>query len=234
MTKSILPFKIVFKDRLFYSRFEYTIGFQLDEASCLRELDHTYIDTMIERRKVWREVAHQRWQKTNNTFGNILTRRTKEITGQTVNDLHEFARHLLTTTADFKLIVSSNYGHVYTNDCKLIDQLSDLGSLKQKIYRRAVITRAKDTISLRNPQHQFRSYFKSTKITAEQKDHLVAFLTMQTEIRVSPALSGWMLTPFHRTQDYFFVDHNEMTWLTMLSLVRTGLVRKTMQIIATK
>jgi len=189
---------------------------------------------MIERRKIWREVAHQRWQKSNNTFGNILTRRTREITDQTVIDLHEFAQYLLSSSADYKLIVSSNYGHVYTNDRKLIDQLSDLRSLKQKIYRRAVITRAKDTISLRNPQHQFRSYFKSTKITAEQKDHLVAFLTMQTEIRISPALSGWMLTPFHRTQDYFFVDHDKMTWLTMLSLVHSGLVRKTMQIIATK
>jgi len=228
-------FKLVLKDRLFYNRFEYAIGFQLDEVNCLRRLDHGHIDTMIERRRAWREIAQQRWQKSNNTVGgSILTRRTREITDKTVADLHELAAHLLTTASDFKLIVSMNYGHVYTNDPNLIDQLSDLGSLKQKIYSRAVITRPQNTIRLKNPQHQFRSYFKSVKITQEQKDHLLAFLANQTETRSSPALISWILTPYHRTQDYFFVDHNDMSWVTMFSLVRPGLIRKTMQIIPDK
>lgn len=227
-------FKTVFKDRLFYNRFEYAIGFQLDEANCLRQLDHSYIDTMIERRKAWKEVAQQRWQKSNNTFGNILTRRTRDITDKTVSDLHDLAEYLLTTTSDFKLIVSVNHGYVYTNDLDLIDQLSNLAALKQKNYSRAIVTRPQNTVQLKNPHHRFRSYFKSAKITEEQKNHLQAFLANQIETRTSPALDNWIATPFHRTQDYFFVDHNQMSWLTMLSLVRPGLIRKTMQIIPTK
>lgn len=234
MIKLIHRFKLTVKDQLFYNQFEYVIGFQLDEVSCLRELDHSYIDTMIERRRAWREVAHQRWQKSNNTFGNILTRRTREITDKTVSDLHELADQLLNSQSDFKLVVSANHAHVYSNDLQLIDQVGDLKSLKQKTYSRAIVGRPKNTIRLKDPKYRFRSYFKSTKITEEQKNHLLAFLTTQTEIRISPALSGWVLTPFHRTQDYFFVDHNEMSWLTMLSLVRPGLIRKTMQIIPTK
>ena len=234
MTKSIHPFKTVVKDRLFYSRFEWSIGFQIDEASCLRELDHGYIDDMIERRRVWREIAQQRWQKANNTFGNILGRRTREITDATVENLHDLAETLLTSTTDFKLVVSANHAHVYANDQNLIDQLADLTYLKQKTYTRAVITRPKNTISLANPRHAFRSYFKTTKITDEQKNHLTAFLNTQTEARTSPALNVWLKSAFHRTQDYFFVDHDQMSWLTMLSLVRPGLIRKTMQIIPAK
>jgi hypothetical protein len=58
------------------------------------------------------------------------------------------------------------------------------------------------------------------------------FLQGQDEVRISPALAEWVDTPFNRTQDYFFVDYNAETWLTMLSLVRPGLIRKTVQIVA--
>ena len=227
-------FKIIFKDRLFYNRYEYAIRFNLDEASCLRELDHDHIDTMIERRKAWREVSLQRFQKTNNTFGNILSRRQKDITEKTVDDLHGLAELLLLSSSDFKLVVSASQGYVYTNDRCLIDQIGELSGLTQKDYSRAVITRPHNTITLKNPKHQFRSYFKTTKLTDEQKGHLMGFLNNQTTARCSPALIGWLAGNFHRTQDYFFIDHTEMLWLTMLSLVCPGLIRKTMKIIPAK
>ena len=227
-------FKLVLKDRLFYNRFEYAIGFHLDELSCLRELDHGYIDDMIERRRAWRDIAQQRWQRSNNTFGNILTRRQKDITEKTVEDLHVLADLLLATPIDFKLVVSANQGYIYTNDCSLIDQLTDLECLTQKDYSRAVVTRPRNTIRLKNPKHQCRSYFKIAKLTDEQKIHLTGFLLNQKTVRLSPALNEWIVGPFNRTQDYFFIDHNEMSWLTMLSLVRPGLIRKTMQIIPAK
>ena len=34
------------------------------------------------------------------------------------------------------------------------------------------------------------------------------------------------------TRDYFFVDHDSLNWTTMLALVRPGLIRCTMDIIA--
>jgi hypothetical protein len=53
-------------------------------------------------------------------------------------------------------------------------------------------------------------------------------------VRLSPALKSWISQSFNRTQDYFFVDHDSLTWLTMLSLVQPGIVRKTMHIIPAK
>ena len=233
MTKLTQQFKLVVKDRLFYNRFEYAIGFYLDEASCLRELDHAHIDHMLERRVAWRDIALQRIAGSKSMILG-LSPRPKEITEKTVGDLHAAAEVLLTTAADFKLVVSVSQVYVYTNDTGLIDQLSDLPGPTHKEYTRAVVCRPKNTIKLKNPNHQFRSYFKTNKLTDEQKIHLKNFLNNQPTVRISPSLTTWLAGTFHRTQDYFFVDHSEMSWLTMLSLVQPGLIRKTLQIIPAK
>ena len=233
LTKSIQQFKIVVKDRLFYNRFEYAIGFYLDEASCLRDLDHAHIDSMIKRRVAWRDIALQRIAGTKSMILGLAPR-PKEITEKTVSDLHTVADVLLTTVADFKLVVSVSQVYVYTNNTGLIDQLSGLAGPTHKEYTRAVVCRPKNTIKLKNPNHQFRSYFKTNKLTDEQKTHLKNFLSNQPTVRISPSLTIWLTSVFHRTQDYFFVDYNEISWLTMLSLVHPGLIRKTLQIIPAK
>ena len=51
LTNLNLKFKPVVKDRLFYDQYTYCIGFHLDEVSCLRELNHQYIDVIIDRRR---------------------------------------------------------------------------------------------------------------------------------------------------------------------------------------
>jgi hypothetical protein len=101
-------------------------------------------------------------------------------------------------------------------------------------YSRAVVGRPRNTIQLRNPKYQWRSYFKVGKLTAEQKAHLKNFLANQPDIRISPALTQWINFKYTRTQDYFFIDYNESVWLTMLGLVQPGLIRKTLEIIPTK
>ena len=228
-------FKSVNKDRLFYDRYKYCLGFYLDEVSCLRDLDHAMIDDTMGRRKQWREIAQQRWSNGHQRHGVILRRVWREITEKTVTDLHMLADQLLTTSAEYKLVVSVNQGYIYTNNLKLIDQLSAMPELAYKTYTQARVTRPKNTIELKNPQYQFRTYFKLMKLTAQQKDQLMEFLHGQkSHVRLSPGLHRWFDTPFNRSQDYFFVDHNTESWLTMLSLVHPGIVRKTMHIIPAK
>ena len=231
-TRKFSPVK---KDRLFYDQFEYCIGFWLDEVNCLRTLDHACIDEFIQRRKQWREIAQQRWVNHNRNHGIILSRRWQEITEKTVQDLHTLAEVLLTTPYKFKLVVSLNQGYVYTNDLALIDRLDSLPELSYVTHTQAQVTRPKNTIELKNPRYKFRSYLKLANLTVQQKDHLADFLYNQREhIRVSPAMQRWIDQPFNRTQDYFFIDHDTETWLTMLGLVRPGLIRKTMHIIPAK
>jgi hypothetical protein len=190
---------------------------------------------MIERRKQWREIAQQRWVSGRQKHGIIMSRRWKDITEKTAEDLHSLATVLLSTNADFKLVVSLNQGYVYANDTTLIDRLAIMSELTYKTYTRAKVVRPKNTIQLRNPQHQFRTYLIMCKLTAEQRHNLEEFLIAQSaHVRLSPALKRWIDTPFNRTQDYFFIDHDSKTWTTMLSLVQPGIIRKTMHIIPTK
>lgn len=228
-------FKPIIKDRLFYNRFEYSIGFELDEVSCLRDgIEHAHIDSMIKRRRQWHDIAQQRWNHNRHISSTIIAKRQKNITDIMVSNLHEFSEILLTTGIDYKLVVSVNHGQVYTNDIHLVNQLDELYFLRNKHYSQATITRPKNTIRLKNPKHNYRSYFKITKLTDQQKIHLTGFLLNQKTVRLSPALDEWIVGPFHRTQDYFFIDHNEMSWLTMLALTTPGLIRKTQQIIPAK
>ena len=227
-------FKLITKDRWFYNQYEYCLGFWLDEVNCLRELSHEHVDQMLERRQQWREIAQQRWNQGQRQHS-ILGRRFRPITEETVADLHELTHTLLSTTSQFKLVVTVNQAHVYTNDLALIDQLRAMPALKYQTLSQAVITRARDTIQLRRPRHAWRTYLRHIKITAEQKQHLIAFLQGQhTQVRLAPSLVSWMDQPYLRTQDYFFVDHDSANWCTMLALVQPGVIRKTLAIVAAK
>jgi hypothetical protein len=214
---------------LFYDRFQYSISFYLEEATCLRELDHEYIDTMIRRRIHYRDISQQSWL---NGKQSIMSRRWKDITNETVANLHAVADVVIDCKADFKLVTSLNTVWIYTNNQSLIKKIDQLGFLKHKSCTEAVINRPKNTIRLKNPQHTNRSYLKISKLTAEQKTQLINFFVNQQEhIRVSPGLSAWCDSAFHRTQDYYFIDHDGESWLVMLSLIHPGLIRKTVELI---
>lgn len=230
MTNSNLKFKKISKDRLFFNRFQYGISFELDEVNAITSLNHEEIDNIIERRIAWREVSIQRWN--NGGKNTIMSRRWKDITGDTLQNLHDLCDILLNTSSEHKLVTSASDAWVYTNDLEFIKQLSGLKILGNKKYREAVIDRPRNTISLKNPKHQHRSYFAAVKLSLEEKTQLHNFLNNQTEIRCSPGLAMWFDLTFHRTQDYFFVDHNGENWLLMLALVRPGLIRKTVDLIA--
>lgn len=234
MTESAVKFLSVGKDRLFYNRFSYCIGFQQDEVSCLRELDHDLIDQQIQRRQQWREHTNMRWASVLKPVSTLNGRR-KTIQPGTIEDLHTLASVLLHTVADFKLVVSMDQAHVYTNDSDLIDAIDCLPMLRHKTLTQAKVTRPKNTIQLQNPLHQYRTYFKATKLTTVQKQQLMDFLNNQAgHIRISPALKQWFGQGFNRTQDYFFVDFNSPSWASMLALVTPGLTRKTLCIVAAK
>ena len=230
-------FKSVFKDSYFYNKYRYCISFELDEASVLKSLDHDYIDAIIERRKVWREVAQQRWSRTKQALTSslshtILTRRHKEITAETEENLHDLAEILIKTSTDYKLVTSVNQGWIYTNTVTFIKKLDSLNYLHDKDYTEAIVSRPKNTVKLKNPIHTHRSYFKSTKLNIQQKQNLINFFANQPDIRVAPAFNKWLIeSPYMRTQDYFFIDHMGESWLVMLSLISPGLVRKTLEII---
>jgi hypothetical protein len=160
----------------------------------------------------------------------------KVIDDQVIDNVHHFADHLLASTDDFKITVSTDYAYVYTNSLKIIAEIQNLPYVKFSSCTEVNINRPKDTVKLKNSSNRYRSYFKFLKITDKEKENLVNFFKIQkNNIRVSPALSEWVKAPkYNRIQEYYFIDYDDSMWLTMLSLVRPGIVRKTKEIITAK
>jgi len=103
------------------------------------------------------------------------------------------------------------------------------------VHRQVHVQGRPNTVLLKHPRHAWRSYFRQQLITAEQKHNLIKFLTVQANVRLSPSMK-WFLTSSHQTRvfDYFFVDHDDSSLLTMLALIMPGLVRRTLPIVTDK
>lgn len=193
----------------------------------MRGLSHDLIDERLDQRIEWRNIARKRWRSSMESTGwNVIT---DEIRA----DLHLICNKILDSQVDCKLIVSTHFGWIYTNDLNLINQLKSLRCLTNKTYTQAVVNRPKNTVRLKNSPYSTRSYFINVKLTPAEKDTLKNFFANQQEhIRTSPSFNSWLTVhPYLRTQDYFFIDYTGEQWLTMLSLIRPGLIRKTLTII---
>ena len=222
-----LPFKSVPGDRLFYDHWQYCISFRLEEVNCLRySLDVEKIDELLTRREVWRERVRQRWPQNN------FVRPHNPITDTTRDTLYAFADFLKLSTDPYKMVISVNQCWIYSNSTLFLERIERLPFVNYSKFTEAVIVRPRNTVAVKHPNHNYRSYFRTTKLNNEEKDRILSFLQNQPDIRISPALKEWIATPFNRTQGYFFVDYDSETWLTMLGLVRPGLIRKTVQIVA--
>jgi hypothetical protein len=220
-------FKPVSSDRLFYDHWQYCIRFRLHEASALRDsLELEEIDAVLERRSIWRERVRRRWPK------NDFVREHDDITDQTRENLYAFADFLQQVTDPYKIVISINQCWIYSNNSNLLERIGRLPFVSSTKFTQAVIARPRNTVAVKHPRHQHRSYFRNIKLTDSEKDRIQCFLHSQPDVRISPALTQWLATPFNRTQDYFFIDYNAETWLTMLALVRPGLIRRTVQIVA--
>ena len=222
---SNLKFKSVDKDRLFYDQYRYSVSIPIQEVNALRtELSHESIDRAIALRLAY-------WSTMPNHANRV-------IESGTVDQLHKICDFLLSITDEYKLVFYYNHWlTIYTNSLVLLDQVDALDYVDVKNYSQVNINRPKDTILLKNSVHNKRSYFRQRSITNHQKNTLTNFLLAQQDyIKLSPGLQNWM----HKDRmhsyvlEHFFIDYSDDQWLTMLSLVHPGLVRKTVQIIQDK
>lgn len=227
----MLPFKLVPKDRLFYDKFEYCIGFFVEEATALREINHDYVDSILDGRIRYKEDCHRKALQSLQNTSWMMEKQFRPITQVTRERLHEVAETLIRANTEYKSVVSMNNMWVYTNSTELINELDDLTFLLHKHYTRAIINRPRDTIIVRRSRFSMRSHLKSVALTAQQADKLrVFFLRNQGEIRLSPGLNEWCQGVYRRTMDYYFFDYSDPGWIMMISLINPQLLGKTLTI----
>jgi len=212
-----------------HGRYDHCVRFVIPEASVLRYLDAKRIDKIIAWRREWgRKVMTNpgswvhAWAKAN-------------ITDQQVVDLHAMCDFLVNDARPRKLMISTDVVYLYTTDETLVRDVMSLPYVQNAVHYQARIQGPPNTVLLKNPRHAWRSYFRQQLITAEQKHSLVKFLTAQSDVRLSPSMK-WFLISGHQTRvfDYYFVDHDDSGFITMLSLIAPGIIRRTLPIVTDK
>lgn len=227
-----LKFKTVRSDQLYYGLYQYSASFQLQECWIFRyTTDHSDIDTRLTRQQEWREKMRQRWPADRmNRYHSIIDDVTRA-------NIHAMADFVTGISTPYKIVVENKTMRIYTNDLNIVQAIEHIPFVQRRRYSEVLVDRPRDTILLKNPRYKLRSYFKETRISPEDKQAVAQFLANQPGIRIGAGLQSWIDDGYTRysskyTRDYFFVDHDNHSWLTMLALVRPGLIRRTVQIIA--
>lgn len=227
-----LKFKTVSSDQLYYGQFQYSASFQLQECWVFRyTFDHATIDSRLTKQQEWRDHLRKRWP------ADQMNRYHSYIDDATRENIHSMADFITGISTPYKIIIENKTMRIYTNDLNIVQAIEHIPFVQRRRYGQVVVDRPKDTIKLKNPQHQYRSYFRETRVTTEERDAIGRFLLSQPGIRIGQGLKEWLngspgAYVSKYTREYFFVDYNHASWPTMLALVRPGLIRRTVQIIA--
>jgi len=195
---------------------------KLREAGCLRKLDHTSINRTVAVRRSWVERSPDYYSS------------NRAITDEMVQNLHAMCDVLINTQHQHKMIVESDHVRVYANNYQLFNDITQaVPALHYVNYTQAVIDRPRNSIKLKESTYSHRTYFRSARLSDQQKRSISQFLRNQDAIKLSPGLKNWTLYSEWRsgTESYYFVDHNDTAWMTMLSLIYPGLIKNTIQIV---
>lgn len=235
LINSNLEFKVVNSSQLYFDQFEYRAIFYLQELPCLRNLkndpdkDRQMISWNLSQRKKFKDHLRQ-----VNWGGNWHSQNGLPIGDEVEPNLLSFYDFYTSDPDAKKLIIQSGgYGYLYTNNKKYLEELSRLLFIKNVSGFQINVVFPKGTITLKNPKHPCRLYFKDKKISKQQRGYLVNFLkNHEGQIRLGPALAHWV-----KKEEYcylygnFFVEYDHESFVSMLSLVSPNTVRKTVTLI---
>jgi hypothetical protein len=219
---SLLPkdVTIVEKDRLFYDQWEYCVSFfPVKECSLLTKLDHAAID---------RGVA---WRNGYRGPGDM-------ISPNDVKKLHNICDVLLSTKVTYKTRREWYTLFLYMNDLTLAQEILDNSFVKLGELKQAVITKPRDVLVRVNPVNKYRTYFRSRRYTAEQKAILLNFYqNNKKDIVFGESFRYWLIGRGYMTewtQAHYYIDHDSISWLSMINMLFPGSTSKTLSIQAAK
>jgi hypothetical protein len=192
------------------------ILFLLPEASFLRELRHEKIDQSIAYRNEW------------------IARRggARHITTEVQQVLHEACDYLLTRTHPFKKVVCGNGMWLYTNDLKDFEDIGAIPTGEILYINQAEVTLTANAVTLKNPRHAFRTYFRDRWLPNDELATLRRYFDTRRDIfRLGPGFARLVEGRRMWVAANHFVDHNEPHADFLINMAVPGIVRKTLPII---
>lgn len=132
-----------------------------------------------------------------------------------------------------KIASSSDMLYLYTNDYDIIEQLNGRNHYRAML-RVVEVPLPPGELFKKDSEYSFRSYLTSKNFTTSEKEALERYIS-NSGASVSPALARWFRSPGANTSArHFFIDHNSLDILTLISLIKPGLVNKSVKIVTSK
>jgi len=206
----------VSRSSLYYGAWQYVILLHLPEASFLRDLSHKKIDQSISYRNGW------------------IARRggSQSIDSVTRQVLHDTCDYLLARKNPFKKVVCGNGIWLYTNNLEDFEDLDTVPTGKVLYANQAVLTLTPDAVTLKNPRHQFRTYFRDRWLSDTELFNLRKyFQTRPGQFRLGPGFKNLVDGRRMWVMSNYFVDHDEPQADFLINMAVPGIVRKTLPII---
>jgi hypothetical protein len=206
-----------------------------DEIGCIRSLDQKKMQSHIRIRMDYEQSRNNHYQRYGENFESRFTTRCRD-------NLEGMRALLAAETHPKKMVFFNNFLTVYTNNLGLHGRLMACDWIESVDLKRAELNLPPDTILLKNPQYQYRTYFRGRSLGKTQKARLAAWVTTQgnditaskslqafLNIEISPKQMHWWRSD--ATESYYYIEHNSLQYETMLSMICPGMVRKTMPIV---
>ena len=208
---------VVPRSTLYFHKWEYVILLLLPEASFLRVLAHKNIDQSITYRNQW-----------------IASRRGRDpISSDTREILHDACDYLLTRAHPFKKVVCGNGLWLYTNNPEDFADISAIPTGEILYINQALVNMTPDAVTLKNPRHAFRTYFRERWLSNDDLSILRRYFATRTDMfRQGPGFANLIKGRRMWLMSNYFVDHDEPRADFLINMAVPGIVRKTLPIIA--
>lgn len=234
-------------DRLFYDRYHYSLRFYLTEFHCIRPWhdaghNNDLVDLLILIDR-YRNAHDRRRDKFSATtwFPKHLRDPVSTAAAQKElqNNLYTFVETVWPYREEIKVVATTNWGYVYSNNLDLLKKIAALPGLANTRLQQMVIDRPLNTVGLRNKQHNYRTYLRDLRVTETQRDQIQQYLDQQQDVRLCPSLKSWSrvdqvyawVKNVAWSRSTFFFDHQGAADALMLEMIVPGIVRKTLEIV---
>jgi len=174
------------RSSLYYNAYEYAMTWQQDEIGCIRSLEQKKMLSHIRMRMDYEQRRNSLYKPYGEKFESKFTTRCRD-------NLEGMRALLVADTQPKKMVFFHNFITVYTNNLGLHGRLMACDWIESVDLKRAELDLPPGTILLKNPQYQYRTYFRGRSLGKQQKARLTAWVTTQgNDIAASKSLRTFL------------------------------------------
>lgn len=241
------------RNSLYFNKYKYCIHISYPYLHAIRYKRHHDIDRFVD----FRLMIQEKYEIEASLYRqgmsaaklpvvfrlNELTHLVDEISRK---DLHDLLDIIESIDADFRFTISCDEGYIYTNHLTPFDKIFSHTYAEYKGTREVQCDVPDGCIRVRNSTYKYRTYFSEQAMDFSQAEQLCAFLASQDQIRLSPSMQRWVnskgqynyvsywKSKMAMLSGSYFVDHDDASFITLMSLISPIKVKKTLQIINDK